>query len=653
KVFAVSCVLLVSSCMSAVFGFEEVKFDSGTAFITLTRKPELQKNLSTNVSLVSQNKIRETNAITIGDLLKDSVGITEVSKTGTLGSTSNIRIRSGGDTSKQVLVMIDGLRMNNLATGAANLSLLPADNIERIEIVRGPSSSLYGSSALNGVVNIINKKPKGKELGLTLQSESYNTNVLKATYGDKNDIFSWLLSGSINRSDGWRENSDANSSHLNTNIGIDLKTSGKIKINLDYFSEESGIPGSNYTKLSVYDNMKERTATTPNARENDNNNYLQIGHEIPITENFNLNSKIFYRKTNMEYKDTDNFTFDNNTTDNAGVTLQLNAPKEIVIGADVQNQTYKKFNQLTEQEDIAKTFTINSFFIQKDFAFFPLRTTIGLRYDGHSVYGDQINPRLNSIYVLDPYTKFSLNIGRAFVGPTFEDLYSPKRTWDYFGYGGETKGNPTLVPEISCGYDVGMENILNENTTSRITLFRSDIQDKIEWVDNNVPTAGYVKYDLWKPENIGEAYNQGVEYEIDSNSSILPVIDYFSVPKDFSNQLNFTYVDSKGRNNSSEQFKTLQYTPQYRTNYSLTYENSFSLKQTISIEYTSEQKWIDDDAAEHKLSARLLFNYKITYNFDYTELFAAINNLSDVKYQSRENYPLPGIVFKAGITFRY
>ncbi|OGS26520.1 MAG: hypothetical protein A2297_02845 [Elusimicrobia bacterium RIFOXYB2_FULL_48_7] len=642
RFIAVSCVFLSCFFVSAVFGADEVQFDPGAVFITLTRKPEPPKNLSTNVSLVNREKIDETHPSTTRDLLSDNVGITEVSKTGTLGSTSNLRIRSGGDTSKQVLVMIDGLPVNNLATGAADLSYISPDNIDRIEIVRGPASSLYGSNALNGVVNIISKQPKGKVMELGLETGSFNTNTLRAACGGKSGIVSWLLSGSNSVSDGWRENSDYYNTNFNADFKIDLRNAGVLSVNSNFFTDKVGVPGENFTGLANYDGIAERKATTPKARQEDINNYIQASQEFPLGGDSKLNAKVYSRSTRMNYLDMDNVTNDRNYTNNSGAGVQLDTARSVTLGADAQSQSYTKLNNLTGIEDINKTFSLSSLFAQKEFEFSKLRTTLGARYDSHSVYGSQLNPRLNNVYNLDDDMKLSLNIGRAFTGPTFEDIYSPVRTWDFFGYGGETRGNPALVPETSWGYDFGMEKHFNEETVSKVTVFRSDIQDKIEWKENYVPTPGYILYSVWQPENIGEAYNQGVEFEISSKLS-----------EALTNEFNATALESKGRKKTETDYKTLMYSPQYRANYSVTYRSPRGVTERISASYTSEQKWTDDFATEHKIDPYVLVDFRFSGRISYTEWFLVIENLADVQYQSRENYPLPGRTLKGGVTIRY
>ncbi|MBU2615184.1 MAG: Plug domain-containing protein, partial [Elusimicrobia bacterium] len=141
KVFAVSCVLLVSSCMSAVFGFEEVKFDSGTAFITLTRKLEKTENLLTNIAVVKANQYSTVSAHNAGQLLQSLPSI-DISPIGSIGSQTTARIRNS--TSDQVLVLVNGLPTKGNSLGSDNLAHLLTDNIERVEVVYGPASVLYG-----------------------------------------------------------------------------------------------------------------------------------------------------------------------------------------------------------------------------------------------------------------------------------------------------------------------------------------------------------------------------------------------------------------------------------------------------------------------------------------------------------------------------
>ena len=195
-----------------------------TVLIGLRKEVPVEKT-ATNITVISEEEIKNSDAKNVGEVLENKTGIVEVSKYGTLGSLSELRIRSGGSSSKQVLLMIDGRPVNDISGGSSNLSEIPTENIEKIEVLRGPSSALYGANALGGVVNIITKKattqkPK-TEIGLnygSFNTQNYNFNF--SAMPGKANIF---LAGSKNLTDGFRDNSDYDSTNLSAKIGYDLE----------------------------------------------------------------------------------------------------------------------------------------------------------------------------------------------------------------------------------------------------------------------------------------------------------------------------------------------------------------------------------------------------------------------------------------------
>jgi len=143
---------------------EEVKkeevFDLGEVVITPTRTPKLLGDVSLHTTIITKEEIAKSGARNIGEVIEKETGV-KVDSYGAMGAQTEVSMR--GSSSKQVLVLIDGQRMNCIQYGYVDFSEFPLlEHIERIEIVRGPGSSLYGSGAMGGVINIITKDPPKK-----------------------------------------------------------------------------------------------------------------------------------------------------------------------------------------------------------------------------------------------------------------------------------------------------------------------------------------------------------------------------------------------------------------------------------------------------------------------------------------------------------
>lgn len=597
---------------------EEIRYleEEKVYFITLTRKAEPKENLPTNVTVITKEEIVKLSAKNIGDVLKNKIGIVEVSKRGTIGTESEIRIRSGGDSSKQVLVMVDGRPVNNIALGSANISEIPTENIERIEIVRGPSSALYGANALGGVINIITKKAVSEKpkTEIVLDYGSFNTRSYKVSFSAKPGKANVFLSGSKNSTAGFRDNSDYDNLNLFLKIGYDFEKYGELTLSNGFGNSELGVPGPNNTPIEEFNNQREKSTSSPNANQKDKKFYNQLEHTIKIQET-TVKTKLYWDFHERNYKDPDWLTDTVSKPQSFGLESQMETIYDIVLGFERRFERYKKLDNSIETTD--KKRDNSALFVQKTFELNKLLLIPGIRYDYNSAYKDSTNLRLSSVYKLSDEIKLSATVGTAFRAPTFEDLYSPydPSMW--------TQGNPNLKPEKSIGTDIGMEYRYKDIFLSRATLFYSSVNDFIEWAPDITGK--------WIPSNVTDAFSRGVEIEIENNSI-----------KNLSQNLNYTFLESEGKE-KEKTYETLQYTPKHRLNYNINYLLPADIKSELMLEYTHKIE-------KPRLPSYTLVNFRISRKIFWSEIFFNAENIFDKRYVSRENYPLPGRTFSGGIT---
>jgi outer membrane receptor protein involved in Fe transport len=195
-------------------------------------------------------------------------------------------------------------------------------------------------------------------------------------------------------------------------------------------------------------------------------------------------------------------------------------------------------------------------------------------------------------------------------------------------------GNTALLPEKAWGGDIGFESDYKNKLINRITLFGSIISDMIAW-DEVDPDENY---DKWRPSNIGNAYNLGIEAEI-----------IHKISKYFTQKIDYTYLDSKGKTDISSTYKTLMYTPEHRINYRFNYKSCRGLGLTFTVSSTDRIRWEDGYGLIHILPRYTLLNAVINKEIKGFNVFLSINNILAEKYQSREDYPLPGRNSSGGI----
>lgn len=192
----------------------------GEVAVTATKTEKELRDVTQSVTVVTAAEIRKSGATTAAEVLRTVTGVA-ITGHGTRGSLETLSIRGAGYS--QVLVLLDGVRMNSPRDSGVDLSAIPValDDIERIEIVRGPSSALYGSDALGGVVNIITKKPASEVSRIRGAAGSHGYDSLQLNASSRKGSGYYSMTGTRETSDGYRLNSDLEQWIVNGRAGYD------------------------------------------------------------------------------------------------------------------------------------------------------------------------------------------------------------------------------------------------------------------------------------------------------------------------------------------------------------------------------------------------------------------------------------------------
>ena len=627
--------VLISTALVFVFGLargEETVYmgDLGVIVITPTRGPRMLKDLPTNVSVITRKEIAESNAQNVGEVLKNKLGI-EVRRYGTLGAPSYIGLR--GCSAYQTLVMVDGRSVNNTADGIADLSQFSVDNIERIEIVRGPASALYGANALGGVVNIITREAKDEKVTVdgNFGMGSFGTQIARLNLGTKDTKIKTYFTISNNTSNGWRKNSAYDNHNFTGRLAYDARKIGNFEFRGGYHRGKLGLPGVNYrfdpiTWERVL--LNEKFAADPNHNQEDEKEYAILEYSNK-RENSKFMFKAYGSSDQRRDRNPDEPRDDLHENVTQGIEAQLNTLYGITFGTDIHQDKYRQKNGIDSQTKIDEKNLNRAIFLQETLSFKPMTAIPGIRFDHHSAYGNQINPSFSLIYQPRESLKFSLNLARGFRAPTFCDLYQPYT--DYGIY--QAEGNPNLKPEKATSYDFGFEHQLGKLLLSRLTLFRTNIEDLIEWaMDSSF---------VWKPSNVAQAYSQGIEIEF-----IHQIMDGLS------QSINYMYLHSAGKKEDEEKYEIAPYKPHNRVNYSIDYANNFGLKISLGTEYVDEQ-WNARGKTGDRLPDYFLLNARIAQRISNLEAYVSFANILDKKYQMVFGYPMPGRTVMAGISWKF
>jgi outer membrane cobalamin receptor len=312
----------------------------------------------------------------------------ELNDYGTRGSLNNISIR--GASFQQVLVLLDGRRMNSSSAGGFDMSNLPVliDEIDRIEIVRGASSALYGTDAVGGVVNIITKTTTTAETSVTGEAGSHGYRSVAVANANKMGKFSYALSAGKEKSDGFRTNSDLDKTIAGAKFGYELSQDSSLEMSADYLEKQIGVPGS-------------EQFPSPLAQEWDRNTGASLTYRTKFSKELDLRLNAYENRDKIIYKNPDPiFPQDSKhigktTGAEAQTNWLVNSWNQLSLGVEA------KEDHLTSTDAGAHTASLWAAYLQDEISIGePLIVVIGGRNDSHSVYGDKFSPRVSARYLI-------------------------------------------------------------------------------------------------------------------------------------------------------------------------------------------------------------------------------------------------------------
>ncbi len=259
--------------------------------VTATRTEKEQKDVTQSVTVITAEDIKKSGATTAAEVIERTSGV-ELNDYGTRGSLNNISIR--GASFQQVLVLLDGRRMNSSSAGGFDMSNLPVliDEIDRIEIVRGASSALYGTDAVGGVVNIITKTTTTAETSVTGEAGSHGYQSVAVANANKMGKFSYALSAGKEKSDGFRTNSDLDKTITGAKFGYELSQDSSLEMSADYLEKQIGVPGS-------------EQFPSPLAQEWDRNTGASLTYRTKFSKELDLRLNAYENRDKIIYKDPD------------------------------------------------------------------------------------------------------------------------------------------------------------------------------------------------------------------------------------------------------------------------------------------------------------------------------------------------------------
>jgi len=646
KAFLIIASLLVLSTQ-APLAQEKKEIELEEIVVTATRIEQAIGNVPGFVSVITEEEIKTSTARTIDDLLRKETGMDVVRPYGLSSKTQSVTLRGiYGDRSSRTLILLDGVPLNDLYSGAVDWNTIPLEAVERIEILRGANSAIYGSNALGGVINIITRKPEKKfRIGIDAGYGNMNTwNFGTNLTGSLNQL-GYLFSGGYTHTDGYKSilpeerkpgftytKREMDKENLLAKFSFETSPH-RFDIKLNHYHNDANYGMKNYegetdsNRASLhysykgekmdwlshfyFDDMKDSYTSTI---KGDIIEYENRGDKnlfgLSVQNNFRL-SKWWHIVSGIEFRQGSIESTDDYSTE---IRKRKAEGSQRFVSPFFQNE-FPLLDRLSiylgGRYDLWKSFDGLSF----DTKYLSKARRYEDRTDGN------FNPKFGVVYRLTEDLPIRGSIGRAFRAPSLYDLY---RTWHWGTY--TYASNPDLGPEKLWSYEIGIDKEIMGKGLFRLTFYQNDARDFIY----SVSTAP--KY--YEKKNVAEVETRGIEMEAQ-----------YKLANFWKGFFNYTYNYSnigKCPEKPTLEGKRLMHSPAHKGSLGITFDKPKLFKSSLSGRYVGKR--YDDDENKEKLGDYIVFDFGISRKFPYGfELSADIRNFTNRKYRDSYGTITPGI----------
>lgn len=613
RVFISGLVILsVSLCVVPGKAAENEEFNLENILITNRRAAAGLTGSAENIAVISRDEIQRLPVKNLSEVLRYASG-TAVSPGRGFGRSTSLSIQ--GADSRQVRVMIDGIPLNFQSSGQVNPSALPIENIQRIEIIKGPSSSLWGS-ALGGVINVITKDApveRSSHGSLTSSFAEFRTNKESAEVSARSANAAYYLFSSHMNSGGKGSKDDVTEKKGFGKVSYDLKDMGKLSGSFGYSGAgvHSGVFPDGSWQSQPYRLRYGKASWEIDSEETDIKLELKHSRQELTTETFasvDDQAPISTVKTRDRlYQLSFNSVF------------HPRAEDMLVLGADFDDDTVKSNLYLPKAKSVQLQAPYANYTCKlKDWEINP-----GLRYDRNSEFGSQASPSLGAVYHFEDACASSLKaaVSRAFNAPPLLWKFN-----DNTALG--VAANPNIKPERGWVYELGLETRPLERLEFRFSLYRSDIRDAIALAEKE-PGLFFMK-------NFNKFRRQGGELE--SKIHILDTLD-LSLSGEFNhieNRRTGKVVKGGGK-------------PRQRFNSGIEYKT----KNGLEINLISYYYFWNEPASSQARDRKAIYDLKAGKSFKYYRFFLNIYNLTNSSYWQDYFFPHPRRYFEGGFSIEW
>ncbi|HET7436926.1 MAG TPA: TonB-dependent receptor [Thermoanaerobaculia bacterium] len=444
---------------------------SETIVVTASALPEKADETPVAATVITRADIERRAAHDVADVLREVPGLA-VARTGAPGKSTTLFIRGG--SSKQALVLWNGIEMNNPYFSGYNFGQLSTAGVEKVEVVRGPFSALYGSEAVSGVVNVLTTPSAS---GFTADVSGGENGFINGSLAGAYVGSGWTAHAMVEKrqDDGFDANDDFDSTSFAGGLNVTPLPNLSLGILARHNGYDLGIPRTPNANFDAF-------IASPNRREEGSETQLAIpvryesgrmAYELRLSES---------RRTE-DFNDPDGafgpeFSATDSRTRGARATARTATPfGTITAGGEYSRDVVSNDSNFATIDDAKRT--NKSLFVEDRLSLAPFEVTAGVRYDDYDTFGSEVSPRIAAAWVRNGH-KIRAGYGEGFRAPAIGELYHP------FG------GNPELEAEQSKSYEVGYERFFTTGSAS-VTLFHSNYDNLIafgsDFLFHNIASA--------------------------------------------------------------------------------------------------------------------------------------------------------------------
>jgi len=594
--------------------------------VTSTRTSNYLKNAPVSTYVISSNELESIGASDASKAL-EWIGGVSINQS---QYVTDMEVQ--GLSGKQVLVMVDGVKLIGRFNEKFDLSQIPASGIERIEIIKGASSAMYGSEAMGGVVNIITKAPKDFFV-MNVKSDygsygRWNSNVdahLPLGSWKSNVIISYRRFDGydMDESTVWEDGSLYDKYDGLIKISGPLFSLCDVELSANIFKEDLEIVRNEIFKDLTYNKRNNFSAKL--SRDFSDVSKLNLSAEYSNYSHV-MDEVVISSKYKVPGSETKNSMYRNEVLYNTAA-----GDHQLLFGYNFEYED----NSSDRISGGEQSTNLHSFFGQDQYKLNDVVSLIaGLRFDKHSNYGSEISPKL--AFMHSPYQNFRvrINYGSGFRAPSFKELYMD---FNHEAVGYRVFGNPSLKPERSQSFSLNMEYWSNDDWQTKATFFYNSIKDMIDYAFESQENF-MVTY---RAKNVQKVKTWGAEMEF--KVALTDWLEQF---------ITYSYTDTKDELLNRELSFRSKHRANLITKFYITKSIDFQIRQQM---YSKQKYWAEDvveTGGESHVAGKYLLYFYSTIRLPYNmKIYTGLNNVTD-KYDIAWG-PLPGREWFAGVQYEF